>query len=760
MVMGISGIGAQVLLLRELLISFLGNELTIGIILSNWLLLVAIGSYFIGKSVEKVEKRIELFVFFQLLFSVALPFSVYLARTFKNILVVTPGEVLGFAPILYSSFLILLPVTLLHGARFTYGCKLYAQRVREDASSVGKVYFFESTGAIIGGLLMTFLLIRYLNSFEIAFIISLINALAAATLVWPAPRSSNRPVRTVLWVLSVLLSLVFAFCLLPQASGQIHYASTQSQWKGLDVIHNENSVYGNITVTKKGEQFTFFTDGFPSITAPVPDIAWVEDFAHFSMLFHGKPESVLVLSGGAGGLIREILKYPVHRLDYVELDPLLLNLVRRFPTPLTESELTDPRIRIHFMDGRLFVTRTRDRFDVVLIGLSAPRQLQSNRLFTSEFLHSVRKRMRPGGLIAVSSPGSLTYISPELRDLNGCLADTLGSVFRSVRVIPGDVNFFLASDSPELPRVTSEELVGRFKAHGIVTSLFNARYIQHRLNERWLRWFSDSMVPRENHVNSDFHPLGVYFNLSYWNALFSPDLSRFLGWLGRSRLKVTVVLTAGLILLIAILSFKRPRAAGFCLPYSIFATGLAVMVINLAIPFAFQTLFGFLYHQIGLLIALFMAGVALGSLFMTRLLDRIKKSLRLFSVTECCMVLYAILLPLALSWAATGSLKTPAAHWAAYSIFLALSFLSGLILGLQFPLATKIYLESFRGNGALGHAAGLLYGADLLGGFLGGLLGGVFFFPVLGLKVTCFMMAILKMSSLILILLFAKIRRS
>ena len=80
--------------------------------------------------------------------------------------------------------------------------------------------------------------------------------------------------------------------------------------KKLNVIHNENSIYGNITVTKRGEQYTFFTNGIPSITTPVPDIASIEDFVHFPMLFHEKPESILILSGGAGGMIHEILKYP------------------------------------------------------------------------------------------------------------------------------------------------------------------------------------------------------------------------------------------------------------------------------------------------------------------------------------------------------------------------------------------------------------------------------------------------------------------
>jgi spermidine synthase len=114
LIMGLSGITAQIVLLRELLVSFLGNELTLGVILANWLILVAIGSFFIGQSVEKVDRKLETFVVFQLFFSVAFPFAIFLCRIFKNILLTTPGEALGFAPIFYSSLLILSPVTLLY----------------------------------------------------------------------------------------------------------------------------------------------------------------------------------------------------------------------------------------------------------------------------------------------------------------------------------------------------------------------------------------------------------------------------------------------------------------------------------------------------------------------------------------------------------------------------------------------------------------------------------------------------------------------
>jgi spermidine synthase len=85
------------------------------------------------------------------------------------------------------------------------------------------------------------------------------------------------------------------------------------------------------------------------------------------MLSHERPESVLILSGGAGGMIHEVLKYPVKQVHYVELDPLLLTLIHQFPTPLTRSELSDPRVVIHYTDGRVFLKRTAERFDVVFV---------------------------------------------------------------------------------------------------------------------------------------------------------------------------------------------------------------------------------------------------------------------------------------------------------------------------------------------------------------------------------------------------------
>jgi spermidine synthase len=535
------------------------------------------------------------------------------------------------------------------------------------------------------------------------------------------------------------------------------WSSIQSRWKGVGVIHNENSIYGNIAVARRGEQFTFFTNGIPAITTPVPDLAFIEDLVHFPMLLHERPQSVLVLGGGAGGMIHEILKHPVARIDYEELDPLLLKLVGRFSTPLTQSELSNPRVKIHYVDGRFFILRTSDRFDVVFIGVPAPQDLQANRLFSSEFFSFANQKMNTDGILVLFLPGSLTYMSKELRDLNGCIFETLKRVFPWVRTIPGDgANLYLASNSGKLLNMTPEAIYKRLQARQVETKLVTQSYLEYRLHERWQKWFFQSMEGSTVRINSDFHPLGVFFSLSYWNALFSPYLIEIFQRFEKFTFRVPAIFLAAFSLLGLLLLIKKPHLSIQSVPYAIFTTGMTGLIFNLAIIFTFQTLYGYLYHQIGLLVAVFMMGIALGSHFMTRRSDKAGRESLLFMGTECGIILFSLLLPMVF-FALARALQVSAIGVLGEAIFWGASFLSGVLMGLQFPLAIKIYLKNLPMKGTLGRTAGLIYGLDLLGGFLGGLLGGILFLPILGLKGTCFLMAMIKMSSLLLFIAFMRV---
>jgi spermidine synthase len=328
-----------------------------------------------------------------------------------------------------------------------------------------------------------------------------------------------------------------------------------------------------------------------------------------------------------------------------------------------------------------------------------------------------------------------------------------------VRIIPGDVNLYLASASGLLEKITSGDIIKRFEERKIQTSLIKKNYIEYRLHQRWLQWYWKSMEGRKSRINSDFRPLGVFFNLSYWNALFSPYLTGIFKWFEGFHLTLTLIKIILITIILSTIFIKMPQHSRHAVTYSIFTTGLTGMIFSLAIIFAFQTLYGYVYQQIGLLIAIFMFGIAGGSFFITKRFDRIRNDSLIFLTAEIGIILFSILLPFAFL-APSHHLEDKVVYVILYGAILIMSFLSGMFTGFQFPLAVKIYLGNPSGKGKVGYTAGLLYGADLLGGFFGGLLGGVFLLPLLGLKETCFMMAMLKISSGILFLLFMKIHKT
>jgi spermidine synthase len=759
LIMGFSGIVAQILLLRELIVTFLGNELSIGIILANWLILEALGCFYLGKRAEHLKHKIEAFVGLTLLFSLSLPIAIYLTRILKEIIGVTSGEGLGLLPILSSSFLILFPVSLSHGALFTFACKIYSatgECTQPSASAIGKVYVYETIGTIVGGIAFTYLLIPHFHSFRIAFGVALLNLVLCVFLLLPFNSISIKSsvFRQALAGVSVAFLILTGFLVFSKGVDIIHWFSIRGQWKDQNVVHYQNSIYGNICVIQRGEQYTFFSDGIPTITTPTPDIVFVEEFVHLPMLSHPDPKKILVISGGAGGVIKEILKYPVERIDYAELDPTLVKVIRKFPTQLTQDELNDPRVNISHVDGRFFVKKTIYKYDLVFIGLSNPQELQVNRLFTKEFFSSVKKKLEEKGILVISLPGSLTYLSEELKNLNKCILNTLKNVYPYLRIIPGDgTNLYLASSAQEISMVNHELLSRRLWRRNINTGLITPSHIEYKLHPRWLNWFLRSVEDGTKKINQDFQPIGVFYSLSYWNALFSPSLQKFFRWFEKVNISSVSILVGIFVLFFIFLHVKIVNLSKISIPFAVTTTGFAGMIFDLALLFTFQALYGFVYYWIGLLVTAFMVGVAAGSLMMTSIMERIRKDISSFLNVELALTIFSGIIPLIFLFF-RPYLEYPGVFLLLKIIFLLLSFFSGLLIGAEFPLANKIYLKS---GVNLSKTAGLLYGCDLFGGWIGGIIGGVILLPILGLIKTCMVIVMIKVSSMIVLYTTARV---
>ena len=167
------------------------------------------------------------------------------------------------------------------------------------------------------------------------------------------------------------------------------------------------------------------------------------------------------------------------------------------------------------------------------------------------------------------------------------------------------------------------------------------------------------------------------------------------------------------------------------------------MILDLALIFTFQSIYGYVFAWIGLLVTSFMAGTAAGAMLMTARLARIQDDLKLLINTDLALIFFSSALPF-IFLVLYPYLDSPGAFVFLKALFLIFSFISGLLIGAQFPLANKIYLKNDKG---LSSTAGALYSSDLLGGWLGGIVGGVVLLPVLGLLGSCVVVVLLKLCS-------------
>ena len=745
--MGFSGLVAEILLLREFLIVFSGNEFSIGIILANWLILEAFGSFFLGRKAEKSQNKLETFTVITILFSISLLIAIFLIRILKRVIGISVGESIGFLPMFYSSFLILLPVSILHGALFTFSCQIYSMFSGQDASSAGRVYAYETVGTVIGGIVCTYLFIPYLDTFQTYSWLALLNFIVCLVLLAPYWKTGLFQ-KTILVILSVLIFFSGYLVFAGQAD-KLHNYSIKAQWKNHNIVHYQNSQYGNICVIENEGQYIFFQDGIPNVITPIPDIPFVEEFVHLPLLAHPEPKKLLILSGGAGGIINEALKHPsIETIEYAELDPLLIDLLRKFPTLLTESELNDRRVKIKHIDGRLLVKTTRNTYDLILVGIMEPSNLQSNRFFTKEFFSLTKERLNKGGILVLGLPGSLTYLNEELKNLNSCIFHTLKSVFPYIRVIPGDgTNLFLLSDSREILTIDRMQVIERLNQRNIKADVIIPWYIEQKLHHGWQEWFSNFIEGSSQKINSDFNPIGVFYSISHWNALFAPSLGWLFGQFERISLRAIVLLFVIFLLLYFFLRSKNIRFFRASISLSIITTGFAGMIFGLMLIFAFQSIYGYMFSWIGLLVASFMAGAACGAMLIATVLERIKSPLGSFAKIELAIICFSIGCPF-IFLAVHECLGSPDVFFFSRLLFLVISFISGLLIGSQFPLANKLYL---RNSTSLTKTAGLLYASDLLGGWFGGIIGAVVLLPVLGLVGTCITVGLLKLTSFIVI---------
>jgi len=737
---------AQIVMFREMLAACRGTEVFLGVVLAAGLLWTALGSVAAGLLARRQSHRLgerwpgrawasaaALFALNGLLLIGQIAIARHRSAAWGGAAELTFLEAVATAVAATG------PVAFACGMEFVL--VLHAARAEDFA----RLYQADAWGAVAGGLLFTFALVGLVDP------VTLGPALTAALCLLVLAAGGRRWLPT-----GVVLGLGAAIAVAATGlDGRLHARHWRALYPGFKLAATQDSRYGHLAALRhpSEEQYSFYVDGGLVETVPPPGTPMTDErnLALLALAQHPAPRRVLLVGRALGRLPAAFLDCGAERLDVLELDPALVRLARRF----TGAEPSDERLRFHFGDARRFIKQHRGpRYDLIVLSLPDPLSAFVNRYYTVEFFREAKGAMTPEGVLVTSVTAAANYAGETVGQLSASLLRTLEAVFPDVLVAPGDRHTFFAGKSVGLvslkPAVLGYRVAKRGVAFGDISpddrmayavALFENLIVTSQVHS--LRKTLDAI---EAPVNTDTRPITYQLALRVWNEIVSASTeARDPGTRGgtnalfravlRFRFGHGLLLPAAALLpavALALLARRRRRwscgAASYGVVVTAAATGLFGMASEIILIYAFQTTYGHVYAQVGLLVAAFMVGLALGAWDGRRRAG----DPRFLPMIVAAMVAYCVLLA-----AALGVLPRAATPGALYAVFLVLVVLAGFLDGATFPPL----VQALRRQG-FGRPGGWVYAADLAGAGLGALATGALLVPVLGQRAALLLVAI------------------
>jgi len=481
----------------------------------------------------------------------------------------------------------------------------------------------------------------------------------------------------------------------------------------------------------------------------VPDELTSERNIHFPLLEHPNPKKILLIGGGSSGKLRQVLKHPVERVDYVELDPLVIDLVRKH-LPKNEA-LDDPRVQlITDMDGRLFVKRTSKKYDVVIMNLPEPHTAQLNRFYTREFYQQVKNMLTDCGILSFSLHSNPNYISQEQCAFYLSLKRTLEEVFEEVKITPGETNYFFASKAKGMLTLDWAILMQRLKDRNIGSKYMREYYLFSELSDERIDFFQKRLrLSKTSAVNTDFHPIAYYYDMVLWNTFFKYNLKGLFKAITPRKIYLTCFCIYLFLLVPVLIKALRRKISNLAVLTCVATTGFAEISFQIVTLLSFQVLYGYVYYKLGIILTSYMIGLIFGGWWITKRLEKGRPDYNLFKRTQVAIFIYPLILPI-LFWVFSAAKSESLFFLGSNLIFPFLAIVPGFIGGFQFPLANSLYMNKRKAR--VGQSAGLTYGLDLFGSCLGAILTSVILIPIVGIPMTCLLVAGLNLAGLVLLL--------
>ncbi len=679
---GISSVVTQLLVIREFLVQFTGNEFVIALILFSWLTIGGIGTLTARLISPRYCSATTVRLGVLSLFLTALsPLTLLLIRYLRDFFFIH-GSSVGFYPTLVYIFSVTVPYALLLGFLLPYS--LYVLRVEQNDFPSYRVYIADNFGDVTGGALFSFVLIYLVTPMQAVCIAGL------PLLLVVVPFCLKNFHGKILYSIGALLTLTV---LLGGIFLETHSLSPQEG----KLVHYSESRYGRIEVVQDEDLFTLFSDGIPVYSNQ--NLMMAEEVIHYPLSQLAEIKNVLVIST-IGGMMAEIEKYRPETIDYVELDPDVSDILFRF-----NLLKRVPGLSVINQDGRAYLMNTDKTYDAIIVNLPEPETFQVNRFFTGKFFALARNHLTPQGIFSFSMQGYDNYLAEPQRQKLSSLFNTVSDHFKNILLLPGQEIFFLCSELPinrDIPSLLAQKGIST----AYISRFFYGNLTSRRIDEL------NSLIDPKTPKNVDNSPELMRLMFSQWFAKFSTSPAWF------------YIITA---IILAVYLFRLHIEE-----YVLFSTGCMTMGCEIMIIFAFQIYYGYIYHQIGLIITVFLAGLLPGAWLGDHLRNHARKVL---FITDG--ILISIMLVFLAAYVFTGD-KLPVLF------YIMSGFLISVACGCQFPVALHLRSDD---DPSVARA----FSADLVGAAFGTLITSVILIPYLGITGAASGLIAIKIISLILV---------